>query len=213
VGGQVVLEEQAAARDALRQAERKEHEVELEFDAWRLLVDKLREAENTEGQHLGEALSHPVSERFAELTANRYGKLEVTPNLHAEGLRVAGVLRDVSALSVGTQEQLATLFRLTVAEHLHSTLVLDDHLTQTDPLRSAWFREVLRNHASKTQVVVLTCRPEDYLGREDLPQAGESIAARAGGLVRALDLARLLERGGGGAAEREERDDVRQVGG
>lgn len=194
VGGQVVIEEKAAAEDALRQAERKEQDVELEYDAWRLLVDKLREAENTEGQHLGEALSKPVTERFAELTAHRYGKLEVAPNLQAEGLRVAGVIRDVSALSVGTQEQLATLLRLTVAEQLGSTLVLDDHLTQTDPARSAWFRDVLREHASKAQVVVLTCRPLDYLMDDDLPAEGQTNAIRAGGLVTATDLGRVLER-------------------
>lgn len=194
VGGQVVLEEQATAKDALRQAERKEREVELEYDAWRLLVDKLREAENTEGQHLGEALSQPVTERFAKLTTNRYGKLEVGPNLKAEGLRVAGVLRDVRALSVGTQEQLAALLRLTVAEHLQTTLVLDDHLTQTDPARSAWFREVLREHSSKTQVIVLTCRPPDYLREDDLPPEGQTLASRAGGLVRVIDLGRAIER-------------------
>ncbi|MBB88495.1 MAG: hypothetical protein CMP06_14550 [Xanthomonadales bacterium] len=196
VGGQVVLEEQTAAKDALRLAERKEHEVELEYDAWKLLVDKLREAENTEGQHLGEALGQPISERFAALTRDRYGKLEVAPNLKAEGLRVAGVLRDVHALSVGTQEQLATLLRLAVAEHIQTTLVLDDHLTQTDPERGAWFRDVLRNHASTTQVIVLTCRPEDYLGLEDLPVEGEVMTARAGGLVRATNLSKVLERGG-----------------
>lgn len=194
VGGQVALEEQTAAQDALRQAERKEREVELVYDAWKLLVDKLREAENTEGAHLGEALSKPVTERFAELTDHRYGKLEVAATLEAEGLRVAGVLRNLSALSVGTQEQLATLLRLTVAEHLETTLVLDDHLTQTDPSRSAWFREVLRQHASKTQIVVLTCRPLDYLRAEDLPQGEDSMTTRAAGIVRAIDLSRLIQR-------------------
>lgn len=196
VGGQVVIEQQDAAKDALRQAEQKEREVELDYDAWRLLVDKLREAENTEGQHLGEALSQPVTERFAELTAHRYGKLEVAPNLQAEGLRVAGILRDVGALSVGTQEQLATLLRLTIAEQLGNMLLLDDHLTQTDPERGAWFRDLLRQHASKTQVIVLTCRPEHYLVAGDLPEDGEASVSRAGGLVRAIDLSLLLERGG-----------------
>ena len=54
--------------------------------------------------------------------ANRYGKLDVAPNLHAESLQVAGVLRNVSALSVGTQEQLATLLRLTVAERIPASV-------------------------------------------------------------------------------------------
>jgi DNA repair exonuclease SbcCD ATPase subunit len=195
VGGQVVLEQRDAAREAVRQAEQKERDVEIEYDAWRLLTEKLREAENTEGTHLGEALSQPVTERFTKLTAGRYGKLEVAPNLHTEGLRVAGKLRELGALSVGTQEQLATLLRLTIAEQLRSMLLLDDHLTQTDAARSEWFREILREHASKAQVIVLTCRPQDYLRREDLPAEGEVTASRAAGIVRATDMSRVIVRG------------------
>lgn len=195
VGGQIVIEEQNAAKDALRQAEQKEREVELDYDAWRLLMEKLREAENTEGLHLGEALSQAVTERFAKLTDDRYGKFEVNPNLHAEGVRVKGVVRAVGALSAGTQEQLATLLRLTVAEQLGSMLILDDHLTQTDPARSAWFRDVLRAHAAKAQVIVLTCRPADYLLQEDLPTAAEAVTSRAAGLVRSIDMSRVIVRG------------------
>lgn len=162
VGGEVARDEARAAREALVRAEAREREVELEYEAWRLLVETLRDAENTEGQHLGEALSQPVSQRFAELTGGRYGKLMVGPDLKADGLRVAGELRDIGALSLGTQEQLATLLRLTVAEHLQTMLVLDDHLAQTDATRGAWFRELLREHTKRTQVIVLTCRPTEY---------------------------------------------------
>jgi uncharacterized protein YhaN len=158
------------------------------------LPDKLREAENTEGQHLGEALGQAVSRRFAKLTNGRYGKLAVAPNLATQRLRAAGDDRDISTLSVGTQEQLATLLRLTIAQHLDTTLVLDDHLTQADPARSAWFRELLRDHGSKTQVVVITCRPLDYLWEEDMPQGDADAGVRAGGLVRAVNLDRAMER-------------------
>ncbi len=193
IGGQVIREQQETAKEALRLAEQSEGEVEVEFAAWQLLVEKLREAENTEGQHLGQALSQPITERFTELTAARYGKLEVSPDLKADGLRVAGVIRDVGKLSVGTQEQLATLLRLTVAEHLGCALLLDDHLTQTDPKRTEWFRALLRAHASKAQVIVLTCRPMDYLRPEELA-AGDAV--RAGGLLRGVDLGRLISRAG-----------------
>ena len=199
MGGQVVVERYEAAEDAFRQAEQKEREVELDYDAWRLLVEKLREAENTEGQHLGEALSRPVTERFAELTSNRYGKLDLEPSLETKGLQFAGVQRDIGSLSLGTQEQLATLLRLAVAEQLGTTLVLDDHLTQTDPARSAWFRDVLRQHAAKAQVIVVTCRPRDYLFEEDLPAEGEAMAVRAGGIVRAINAAAVITRTGPGS--------------
>jgi len=73
------------------------------------------------------------------------------------------------ALSVGTKEQLATLLRLAIAEQLRSAIVLDDHLVQTDGTRLAWFRQTLRSTATTTQVIILTCHPEDYVPREDLP--------------------------------------------
>lgn len=194
VGGQMVHEEHDAAKESLRLAERRERELETDSDAWKLLVEKLREAENTEGQHLGEALSVPVSKRFGELTAGRYGKLAVAANLQAEGLVVAGAVRALSALSLGTQEQLATLLRLTIAEHLDSLVLLDDHLSQTDPVRSAWFLDVLRAHAAHRQVIVLTCRPRDYLGDSDMPTNGDATSIRAGGLLTAIDLGRLITR-------------------
>src|SRR5205807_8873630 len=75
--------------------------------------------------------------------------------------------RPVSLLSIGTRDQLSTVFRLTLAEHLKSTVVLDDQLTQSDPGRMLWLRDLLREIARNIQVIVLTCRPEDYLLRED----------------------------------------------
>ncbi len=194
VGGQVVVEEERAAKEALRLAEQKERDLELDYDAYKLLVETLREAENAEGQHLGEALSVAVSDRLGQLTGGRYSKLEVAPNLLAGRVQSRGAAREIACLSVGTQEQLATLLRLTVAEHLGCMLVLDDHLTQADATRGAWFRQILREHAAKAQVVVLTCHPLDYLRPEDLPEDGAASASRAGGLVRAIDASRVIER-------------------
>lgn len=196
VSGQVVVEETERAQEALSLAEQTEREIEVDYDGWNLLVQKLRSAENTEGQHLGEALSQPVSKRFAELTGDRYSKLEVLPTLGAEGIRVSGMLRGVDALSVGTQEQLATLLRLTIAEQLGATLILDDHLTQTDPGRIEWFRRVFRAHASEAQLVVMTCHPLDYLNESEMPTEGEAVARSASGLVHAIDVSKCVERSG-----------------
>jgi hypothetical protein len=71
--------------------------------------------------------------------------------------------------------------------------VLDDHLVHTDPVRLAWFQDVLMKTALNTQVVVLTCRPEDYLTTDDL--AGEGTERDiAGGAVRVIDGARVIQR-------------------
>ncbi|HJL37959.1 MAG TPA: hypothetical protein RMG95_19850, partial [Polyangiaceae bacterium LLY-WYZ-15_(1-7)] len=199
-GGAVAQERFEEAQEAFERATAKEEEVEVEYGAWRLLTEALREAENAEGAHLGEALGSKVAPRFEELLAaagaeRPYGALTLDAHLGAEGIEAHGELRETEALSVGTREQLATLIRLSVAEALGAPLVLDDHLTHTDPARTAWFRDVLRAAAHDTQVLVLTCHPRAYLEEGDLPGEGEAARDRAAGLVRALDAERIIEAG------------------
>lgn len=194
VGGAIVREHQRDLAVALAQARERERELEVEFDAWKLLLDTLRASEAREGAHLGRALAGPISGRFRQLTGGRYGHLELGAHLEATGLEAAGTLRDIGALSAGTQDQLATLLRLCVAEHLHSTIVLDDHLSQSDPARVAWFNTILRTSAQQIQVVFLTCRPTEVLSASELPAPGDSAVTGAGGLVRAIDLATVIKR-------------------
>jgi hypothetical protein len=195
VGGMAASEDVLRLQDAIACARAREQELEIDAEAHKLLLETLREVENTEGAHLGRALSGPVAARFRELTDGRYGALTLTAALTTEGVRPAGAgARDVlDALSVGTREQLATLIRLAIAEQLKSAIVLDDQLVQTDARRFAWFRDVLRRTCLHAQVIVLTCRPEDYLRTEELP--GESpVRDLAGGTIRAIDFARVAKR-------------------
>ena len=151
------------AGNELQSAKDRAQEVELEFNAWELLRKTLRDAEQEEGTHLGHALAGPIAERFAALTAERYGRLALGPNLETQGISVAGEDRLVRLLSVGTRDQLSTLFRLTLAEELKTAVILDDQLTQTDSRRMSWLRDLLKEVAANIQVIVFTCRPEDYL--------------------------------------------------
>ena len=167
VGGQVIREKADAAREALEAARRKQAEVELDYAGWRLLRDTLREAENEEGQHLGRALGKEVGERFEALTRGRYGALQLGPDLQARGLQTDTGQQEITALSEGLKEQLATILRVSIAQHLHGVLVLDDHLAQTDPARASWFQELLLDAAKTIQIVVLTCRPGDYIHGDD----------------------------------------------
>jgi hypothetical protein len=194
VGGEVVREKREDTHRALEDARRQEHEVELDYEGWRLLVQTLREAETTEGRHLGDALVEPIRRRFADLTAGRYGELALGPDLDARGVRAAGDLRELSDFSEGLQEQLATLLRVTIAEQLGSMLVLDDHLTQTDPARIEWFQQLLRKAAERVQIVVLTCRPSDYLAADERPRGDSPVQDAHGGTLRAIDLARVVRR-------------------
>lgn len=125
---------------------------------------------------------------MAALTGGRLSNVSLDPLLQTRGIELGGAQRLHEALSVGTQEQLATLLRLSIAEALGSFLVLDDQLTQSDPARMDWFRDVLRGCAEEIQVVVFTCRPEDYLTAE------EAARAPLDGVVRSVDLAAVVER-------------------
>lgn len=193
-GGEALSERVRETERALNRAKEEEAELHIDFKAWRLLADTLREAENLEGAHLGRRLAEPVSARFQQLTGKRYGTLGLDPHLAATGLEVRGGARDIGALSVGTQDQLATLFRLCIAEELQSALILDDHLAQSDSGRIGWFRTALREAAQQVQIVVLTCRPEDYLLPGELPAEGAPTAVRGGGLLQAVNLERVIER-------------------
>ena len=194
VGGDVARQRAEDAGNELQSVKDRAQEVELEFTAWELLRQTLRDAEQEEGTHLGHALAGPIAKRFAALTADRYGRLALGPNLETQGISVAGEDRLVRLLSVGTRDQLSTLFRLTLAEELQTAVILDDQLTQTDSRRMSWLRDLLNEVAKKIQIIVLTCRPDDYFvptgTRRKTPLDNEQSP------VRSVDLGQFVERWG-----------------
>lgn len=198
VGGSAVRDEVDRMQDALKVASLREKELEIDADAWKLLRDTLRAVENEEGAHLGRVLAGPVATKFGELTGGRYKNLKLDTKLQTESVDVAtGVAAGadvLEALSVGTRDQLATLIRVTIADQLKTAIILDDHLVHSDPKRLAWFREVLTKTALSTQVIVFTCRPEDYLLKSELPDAVTAMRDLAGGTVRAVDMGRVVKR-------------------
>jgi uncharacterized protein YhaN len=108
---------------------------------------------------------------------------------------VSGAVRPTEQLSVGTRDQLSTLYRLCLAEYLGSTIVLDDQLVQSDGNRMDWFRALLAEKARKFQILVFTCRPGDYLTKSALVPKGSAVQADSDtGFVRAVDLVRALRR-------------------
>jgi uncharacterized protein YhaN len=107
----------------------------------------------------------------------------------------SGALRSAEQISVGTREQLSTLYRLSLAEYLRTTIVLDDQLVQSDESRMDWFRGLLGEKARHFQIVVFTCRPSDYLPTDALVPEGSAVHADTdGGFIRAVDLGRALRR-------------------
>jgi hypothetical protein len=183
VGGDVARQRAEEAQAQLEAAKLKERETEIEFGAWELLRQTLREAEEEESGHLGRLLAGPIASRISDLTAGRYSRLALGPGLETQGVFAAGDDRDVSLLSVGTKDQLSTVLRLTIAEQLKSTIVLDDQLTQSDASRMTWLREFLVQIAATIQIVVFTCRRGDYSASQD-----------GNGAVRYIDLANVIDR-------------------
>jgi DNA repair exonuclease SbcCD ATPase subunit len=174
--GTVARDRLADIESALSRAKETHAELEIDAAAWRLLRDTLREAENSGAQHLGRALATDVTRNFAELTNSRYAAVQIGPALKTEGVTALNQSRGLEVLSAGTRDQLATLLRLAIAESLKSAIVLDDQLVQSDPERLAWFRRALARTAEKTQVVVLTCRKQDYEGFE--PEVTKAVDLR-----------------------------------
>jgi chromosome segregation ATPase len=128
-------------------------------------LNEIQSVEAARASHLGRTLGGPITEAFRALTGGRYGQLGLDPDLKTRDIAAVGAARDVSDLSVGTREQLATLIRVAIAGHLQTALILDDQLVHSDPERLNWFRQQLRASAGEHghQVIVLTCRPADYV--------------------------------------------------
>jgi AAA domain len=195
VGGAVARERLRDATEAFELAERQEREIEAEYEAWKLLLDQMKEADAAQASNLGQALVPAIAGRFQELTQRRYEAVQLTAQLATEGILVSGKLRMPAQLSVGTREQLSTLYRLSLAEYLRTVIVLDDQLVQSDGHRMDWFRALLNEKAQSFQIVVFTCRPTDYLLASALVlQESAAHADTEGGFIRAVDLGRALRR-------------------
>lgn len=194
VGGEVAKQKADAAQEALKAAREREQFLETDYAAWDLLRTTLLDAEREEGVHLGRALGDPIAKRFAELTDRRYGSIALGPDLETHTISAAGDARPVSSLSVGTRDQLSTIFRLSLAEQLQSTVMLDDQLTQSDAERMVWLRDLMRQLAANIQILVFTCRPADYLLANELKVGKRSEAGKP--IVRAINLMQVIERSG-----------------
>jgi AAA domain-containing protein len=195
VGGAVARERLRDAEEAFELAERQEREIEADYEAWLLLLEQMKQADAAQASNLGQALAPAIASRFEALTQRRYESIRLSAQLGTEGVVVAGALRSTERISVGTREQLSTLYRLSLGEYLCTTVVLDDQLVQSDDTRMDWFRALLAEKAHSFQIVVFTCRAGDYLAASAMVPKGKNVHRDTdGGFVRAVDLGRALRR-------------------
>lgn len=195
VGGNVAADRLRDAAEAFELALLQEREIEADSEAWKLLLEQMKEADEEQAGNLGRALAPAIEHRFQALTRQRYGTIQLTAQLKMEGVVLAGAMRTPEEMSVGTREQLSTLYRLCLGEYLRTAIVLDDQLVQSDDTRMEWFRALLAEKARTFQIVVLTCRPGDYLEPEAMVGEEGVVYAESGkGFVRAIDLGRVVGR-------------------
>jgi AAA domain len=194
VGGAVARERLRDAIEAFDLAERHEREIEAEYEAWLLLLEQMKEADAAQAGNLGQVLAPAIAGKFEELTHKRYEDIQLTAQLGTEGIVVGGAVRHADRLSVGTREQLSTLYRLALAEYLGTALVLDDQLVQSDVKRMDWFRALLAEKARAFQIIVFTCRPNDYLTSSAIVPNGKAFENTDSGYIRAIDLVRGVQR-------------------
>lgn len=147
--------------------------------------------------HLGRSLAKPVTEIFSEFTSGRYAQIVLDSGLRFRSVMAEGGERELASLSVGIRDQLATLVRLALAAHLKSVVVLDDQLAQSDPRRLDWFRDRLRASVRDHdhQIIVITCRPLDYLRPEEMPAPQRNSLETADVRLAVVDLEQLISSG------------------
>ena len=139
--------------------------LELDAKAWKLLRDTLQQAE----REAKEKFLAPVTERLQP-----YMKL-VFPGtdlqLDEEKMEIAALRRvhkePFVSLSIGTQEQIAVLARLALADLLREkgkpvVLILDDALVNCDDGRFNRMALALRKAADNVQIIILTCHEARY---------------------------------------------------
>jgi len=193
VGGTVLRDQRDQEFEVLESLRKCAEDLELEYRATKRLLDVLKEEEMKIAAHLGRSLAKPVTEIFSEFTSGRYAQIVLDSGLRFRSVMAKGDERELASLSVGTRDQLATFVRLALAAHLKSVIVLDDQLAQSDPRRLDWFRERLRASVRdhEHQIVVITCRPLDYLHPEEIPAPPSDKLVSVDGKLAVVDLERL----------------------
>ena len=141
VGGAVVREQLEQERDVLDRLRASADDLEQDYQATQHLLDLLKQADSKHAAHLGRSLAQPVTEQFLKLTGGRYSDVLLAPNLSLQKVVANNGERDLTTLSVGVRDQLATLIRLSLAAYLKTTLVLDDQLAHSDQIGRASCRE------------------------------------------------------------------------
>jgi hypothetical protein len=170
-GGRGIGDQKAAVQGQLELAQRRHARLLAEAQAWRFLHDTMEAVDRARQDALVEPLENRIAPYLRQLMGNAALGL-AAESLQLDVLQRAGASEPFRSLSVGTREQLAVLVRLAIGDLLCETmgecppLILDDALVYADAVRLARMKTILEAAAERQQIIILTCRKEDYLGLE-----------------------------------------------
>jgi hypothetical protein len=155
------------AQEELRDALRKQRQVEVEANGLVLLRNALLETQQVLEDELVSPLRERISERLDKLTHGAYRDIRISTDFTPQELLTPDEQSaPVEDLSFGTREQVAFLSRLCLADLLSETerqvVVFDDSLVHTDDKRMLVACELLHEAAQISQVIILTCHPERF---------------------------------------------------
>ena len=166
--GTIGLGEQISEkRRELEETRRELKRLELDANAWKLLLHTLLQAQEEERVPLT-----PLMKRLAPYVEVVFPKAEL--HLEEGSLKIDKLDRTQSAepepfasLSIGTREQIAVLVRLAMADILREQgkpvmLILDDPLVNSDDTRFEGMARALRKAAKHLQILILTCHADRY---------------------------------------------------
>lgn len=154
---------QAGAEDLQNRITRTQEE----YDAIRLAMDALTDANALIQNRFSPQLSRRTAEIFQELTAGRYTGAALDRSFHLTA-RPEGdpIDRDIQLLSAGTADQLYLAARLAICQLVlpqekQVPLILDDALANFDDDRCAAALRWLRQEAEHRQILLFTCHSRE----------------------------------------------------
>ena len=153
---------------------KKEHEsLELKARAVKLLYRLAQARHEAMLADLTEPIRQGLNDLFRQVTAKSERKLQLEADLSLAGLQIEheDSLQPLDVFSIGTQEQMLLLARLSLAYFLsgeeRQLVVLDDALVNSDSRRRRRILALLEKAAvDRFQLLILTCHPEMY---QELP--------------------------------------------
>jgi hypothetical protein len=180
VGASGLDERIAKLNASVEQAERRVAELKLRADALSMLEKSLID----ERDRAVEKLRAPLTKRLAHYLKFLFTdtSMAVTDNLSPAAFNRAQRDEELEALSVGTQEQLGILTRLAYADLLRDAgrptlIMLDDVAVFADNDRRAGLKAALADAATRHQILLFTCRPDDWSDLGVAPRSVEDIKA------------------------------------